>query len=208
MEQEKLGEQSEKEPAEVLSETVNASAESDSDSPKIDTQGGMYGTFKSADALYEGYKNLLSEFTKKCQKLSEFEKEKTQENKPSKKEIEEDLSAYLLKNADAKNYSEQLKEKVMSQNEGTNFENAWAGIVMDTLKSKDSQKYESPIFKKYVFDDEQLKNKVIEIYLEELKANKPPVVLNSDSGQQISKIDPVAPKSLKEAKRLMEDMFS
>lgn len=40
------------------------------------------GKFKSASALYEAYNNLQSEFTRKCQLLSELQKEKTgQENK-------------------------------------------------------------------------------------------------------------------------------
>ena len=208
MEEKLQGEQSGKEQAEVLVKTDGMSADSDSDSLQSDAFGGQYGTFKNADALYEAYKSLQASYTKKCQKLSEFEKEKTQENKPLEEEIDKDLSAYLSKNTDAQSYCDRLKEKVMQDSGDKNFDNAWASVVFETLKSKDNLKYESPIFKKYVFDDEQLKNKVIEIYLEELKANKPPIVINSDSGQQISKIDPVAPKSLKEAKKLMEEMFS
>lgn len=201
-------EQPEKEPADVLDETSDVSAESDSGS-KTDTFGeNSFGKFKSAEALYEAYKNLQAEFTKKCQKLSEFEKDKTQENKPSQQEIDDGLSSFLLKNADAQNYSDKLKEKVMSEEKDSPFENAWAKIFMETVLSNNSQKYDSPIFKKYVFEDEELKNKVIEIYMKELNANKPPILLSSDSGQQVTKQEPAAPTSLKEAKKMVEDMFS
>lgn len=208
MNEEKIGEQPDKEPAEISSEIGVLSAESENGSPKEDTFECEFGKFKSAEALYEAYKNLQAEFTRKCQKLSEFEKEKTVGNNPSEKEIEDGLSSFLLKNADAENYSDKLKEILLSEKKDNPFENAWASIVLKTLASKDSQKYESPIFKKYVFEDEELKNKVIEIYIKELNKNKPPVLLSSESGQRITKLDPVAPTSLKEAKKIMEDMFS
>jgi len=201
-------EQPEMEPASVLDETKEVSAESDSGSQNDNFGETGFGKFKSAEALYEAYKNLQSEFTKKCQKLSEFEKDKTQENKPSPQELDDGLSSFLLKNTDAKNYSDELKEKVMSEEKDSPFENAWAKIFMETVSSNNSQKYDSPIFKKYVFEDEELKNKVIEIYMKELNANKPPILLNSDSGQRVTKIEPAAPTSLKEAKKMVEDMFS
>ena len=207
MDEEQIREQPEMEPANVLNVTNDVSAESESGS-QIDTFEGSFGKFKSAEALYEAYKNLQAEFTRKCQKLSEFEKEKTTENKPSKEEIDDGLSKFLLENTDAQTYSDELKDKVSEGVKNSPFENAWANIVKDTFASKNNQKYESPIFKKYVFEDEELKNKVIEIYIKELNANKPPILLSSDSGQQAGKVEPAVPKSLKEAKKLMEDMFS
>lgn len=208
MENEEFREQPEMEPADVLNVTEDNSAESDSGSQNDNFGEDRFGKFKTADALYEAYKNLQAEFTKKCQKLSEFEKDKTEESKPSQEELEDGLSSFLFENADAKNYSDELKKKVMSEEKDSPFENAWAKIFMETVASKDAQKYESPIFKKYVFDDEELKNKVIEIYMKDLNSNKPPILLSSDHGQQVTKLEPAAPNSLKEAKKLVEDMFS
>ena len=207
MNEEELREQPEMEPANVLNVTNIESVESESGS-QTGAFEGEFGKFKSAEALYEAYKNLQAEFTRKCQKLSEFEKEKTTENKPSQEEIENGLSKFLLENTDAQNYSDELKDRVQEGENGSPFENAWAKIVKDTFASKNNQKYESPIFKKYVFEDEELKNKVIEIYIKELNASKPPILLSSESGQQATKLEPAVPKSLKEAKKMMEDMFS
>ena len=43
--------------------------------------GSHYGKFNSPESLLEAYNNLQREFTKKCQKLSEFEKQKTDNEK-------------------------------------------------------------------------------------------------------------------------------
>ena len=118
------------------------------------------------------------------------------------------MQIYLLKNTDAINYSDELKQKVKSENEGDPFENAWAKIIIERMSNKSSQKASDPLVKKYVFEDEELRNKVIECYIKDLNANKPPILLSSESGQRATRLDPVAPRSLKEAKKMVEDMFS
>ena len=61
------------EPANVINITEEESAVSE-----VGSQG-TYGKFKSAEKLLEAYNNLESEFTKKCQLLSELQKDKRQE---------------------------------------------------------------------------------------------------------------------------------
>ena len=58
------------EPANVINITSEESAASE-----VGSQG-QYGKFKSADKLLEAYNNLQSEFTKKCQQLSQMQKDK------------------------------------------------------------------------------------------------------------------------------------
>ena len=210
MNDEEVREQPEAEPADVFDKTCGESAESDSGSLNNDTKSNVcLGKFKSAEDLLTAYNNLQAEFTRKCQKLSEFEKEKTSEKNLSEEEMDDKLSKFLLENADAKNYSDQLKQKVREgQGAGDPFENAWAKIILERLSDKSTQKTNDPLVKKYVFEDEELRNKVIECYIKDLNANKPPILLSSESGERATKLDPVAPKTLKDAKKLVEDMFS
>ena len=44
-------------------------------------KGETIGKFKSVEALYDAYNNLEKEFTKKCQRLSEIEKDKIRDEK-------------------------------------------------------------------------------------------------------------------------------
>ena len=204
MEEEMIGEQPEKEPAK---EEVEVSVESDSGSPKDDSCGG-YGKFKTPEALLEAYNNLQAEFTRKCQKLSEFEKEKTVEKNLSDEQINDGLSKFLEKNSDAQNYSEQLVEKVREERNRDPFENAWAEIVKEKFSGDISKKESDPLIKKYIFDDEELTNKVIETYMKDLNTKKPPVVLSADSGQRVAIQEPTPPTNLAQAKKIVEDMFS
>lgn len=209
MNNEEIWEQPELEPADVLNKTNDKSVESESGSQNNDTESKSLGKFKSAEDLLNAYNNLQAEFTRKCQKLSEFEKDKTSEKTLSEEEIDDKLSKFLSKNTDAKEYSDELKQIVKSSETGDDpFENAWAKIIIEKLASKSTQKASDPLIKKYVFGDEELRNHVIECYIKDLNANKPPILLSSESGQRATRLDPVAPSSLKDAKKLVEDMFS
>ena len=206
MKDEKLVEQPEEEQTnEEICESE--SVDSDSGSTKIVTEGSNFGKFKNADALLEAYNKLQAEFTRKCQKLSEFEKEKTGENKLSEEQIQDGLSEFLSKNIEAQNYSDELKEKVKSEKVDP-FESAWTKILVEKLSSQGEQKINDPFIKKHVFYDEEFRNKVIESYMQELSTKKPPILLKTERGERATKIEPVAPTTLKEAKKLVEDMFS
>ena len=204
MEKEIIGEQPEKEPA---NNEIEVSVESDSGSPNDDSCNA-YGKFKTPEALLEAYNNLQAEFTRKCQKLSEFEKEKTVEKNLSEDEINDGLSKFLEKNSDAKNYSEQLVEKVREEKSRDPFENAWAEIIKEKFSGDISKKESDPLIKKYIFDDEELTNKVIECYMKDLNTKKPPIVLSADSGQRVALQEPTPPTNLAQAKKIVEEMFS
>lgn len=204
MDKEEIMEQPEAEQAEEKT-GKEISADSESGSIKNKTDEENFGQFKSAQALLEAYNNLRAEFTRKCQKLSEFEKEKTGENKLSDSEIEDGLSKFLSKNIDAKDYTEEIKEKVKSEKTDP-FESVWTKMLVERLSGK--EKINDPFIKKHVFYDEEFRNKVIESYMQDLNSKKPPILLKTERGERATKLEPVAPKSLKDAKKLVEDMFS
>lgn len=201
--EEEIREQPTEEQAEVLHKTEE-SVDSEVGSQFV----GKFGKFKSAEALFDAYNSLQAEFTRKCQKLSEFEKEKTEESKLSQQEIDEGLSKFLSKNSDAEDYSDEIKTMVNSEQTGDPFETAWAKIVLKKFVDNQQNKSEDPFLRKYIFDDEEFKNKVIESYMKDLNFNKPPILLSSESGQRAARLDPAPPTSLQEAKKLVEDMFS
>ena len=80
-------------------------------------------------------------------------------------------------------------------------------MAVSKLASGQSKK-DNPIIKKYVFQDEELKNFVIENYMKQLNEKKPPIVISSDIGERATGQTPASPKSLAEAKKMVEDMFS
>ncbi len=200
------GEQPVMEPTDVSIETsedrvVSETGSQNDTARQAQPEQGDYGKFKTLEALLSAYANLEAEFTKKCQKLSQYEKEKT----GKEGSIDEKLSQFLSKNEEASTYAEEVKEIVNSEAETGEFDSALAKIVLDRVAQK---KVDDPMVNRYILSSDELKNKVIENYLNALKEQKPPVVISSQKGERVSSTMPDTPTSLSEAKKMVEKMFS
>lgn len=210
------------EPANVINITEEERAVSE-----VGSQG-QYGKFKSADKLLEAYNNLQSEFTKKCQLLSQLQKDKMEqvsiENQPqpSQEQLQKEqdqpeqteqsfqsgLESFLLANDDAKQFEDEIKQKIdLSSTAADPYQVAWAGVILDHLTGS-KQKAGDPIVNKYVLSDEQVRNQVIQEYLNDLEKHKPPYVISSQGGERVSSVSPGTPSSLAEAKEIVSKMFN
>lgn len=207
MEEIKKEEQPTTEQADVLNLTEEKSADSCDGSSMVDTISEPVGKFKSSEALLEAYNSLQAEFTKKCQKLSELEKEKMSEQSQEKQD--ERLRKFLSQNSDALSYKDEFAHFVEKENsDSESLDGVWAKFVLSKLSTDNENYVEEPIALKYIFRDENVRNKIIENYIKELNKSKPPVVMSKQSGQVVAEQKPATPASLKEAKRLVEEMFS
>ena len=203
MEEEIKEEQPVIEQANVADETSDKSAASLTGS----SQEKGFGKFKLAEALLEAYKALEAEFTRKSQQLSELEKEKAEAATVNEEKVEDELNTFLSKNSDAKPYADQLKAKSLAEGGRVDFDNIYAGVMVENLASGGS-KLDNPIVKKYVVQDDELRNYVIETYMQNLKQNQPPYLISGDKGEKVTGQKPATPMSLKDAKKMVEEMFS
>lgn len=212
--EEEIREQPTEEPANVINITNEDGAVSDVGSQ--DT----FGKFKSADKLLEAYNNLQSEFTKKCQLLSQLQKDKMEKENPANNEGDIslvktnssdnenqllNLNSFLDANADAKNFEEEIKEKLNSSSDP--YQIAWARVVLEHLTGS-NEKISDPIVNKYVLSDSNIRNQVIQDYINDLTKHKPPYVISSQGGERVSSITIDTPSSLAEAKEIVNKMFS
>ena len=196
-------------------------------------QEGELGKFKSVKALKDAYDALESEFTKKCQMLSQIkaEKEKFKNaedeifEKESEEKLEDNLSdtglaesqqdfseeglqEFLAEFGEAQGYAEEIKNRfpfVKAQNTNP-YAVAWAEVLINNIKEKNASS--DPIINQYVLSDEKVRNKIIEEYLVSLNKSQPPIVISSQSGERLSGVLPDSPKTLAEAKKRVEKMFS
>ncbi len=203
MQEEIIEEQPNSEQANVSEEASVLSAASEPGS----SNDADFGKFKSAEALLDAYKALEAEFTRKSQRLSQLEKEKTEQANIDEEKIGDELAKFLLKNAEASPYAEKLKQLSVQGGGKTNFDELWAKVMVEELGS-DKSKLDNPIVKKYVIQDEELKKYVIQNYMRELNSKNPPLIISGDGGEKVTGQKPVTPKSLKDAKKLVEEMFS
>lgn len=200
-------------------------------------QEGTLGKFKSVQALMDAYDKLQAEFTKKCQLLAQLKKdqednledqetqtdnqiqenaEENQEKTARNQEItqenqefsEEGLQEFLAEFEQAQGYAEEIKNRISSmQTQKSNpYAIAWAEVLLKNLKENGASS--DPIINQYVLSDEKVRNKIIEDYLVDLQKTKPPIVISSRSGERLSGVMPDSPKTLADAKKRVEKMFS
>lgn len=171
-------------------------------------RGVPIGKFKSVDDLYHAYNSLQSEFTKKCQKLAEIEKEKTVI--PSQEQLEEGLKSFLLENQDAYSYVDEIKSRVFADEKmmalEKPFDKAWAEMLFEKLSSPNKEN--EPMVQDLVLKDEKIKNLVIQNYVRDLNQNKSPVVLTRATGEKVATVATSKPDTFEAAKKVAINLLS
>lgn len=173
-------------------------------------RGCPIGKFKSVDDLYQAYNNLQSEFTKKCQRLSELEKDKVEVNQIQQEKFESDFKSFLLENQEAYSYADEIKSKVLSSDELKNepkpFDKVWKQMIYQKLSSEN--KSQEPIVRDFILNDEELKNLVIENYVKEISNKKTPTLFSSRIGEKVTKPSMQKADSFEQAKNIVLDLLS
>ncbi len=173
-------------------------------------RGCPIGKFKSVDDLYQAYNNLQSEFTKKCQRLSELEKDKVEVNQIQQEKFESDFKSFLLENQEAYSYADEIKSKVLSsdelKNEDKPFDKVWKQMIYQKLSSEN--KSQEPIVRDFILNDEELKNLVIENYVKEISNKKTPTLFSSHIGEKVTKPSMQKADSFEQAKNIVLDLLS
>ena len=199
--------------SENKTETQNVPKELEGSPSQVEEQkseaenGETVGKFKDANALLEAYNNLEKEFTKKCQRLSALEKDKVEEDEALNKQVDEKLSLFLSTNGEATTYKEELIERVKNDDSLKKMDDpfgyVWAEMVFDKIKN---QKADATV-KNYILGNDDLKNAVIENYINQLAENKSPVIISS-KGNRVATVATQSPSTLNEAKKYLLDLLS
>jgi len=204
-EEEKIGEQPEifdGSPLETSEQTECGTEQSEAE------RGVPIGKFKSVDDLYHAYNSLQSEFTKKCQRLAEIEKDKTVV--PSQEELESGLKEFLLENQEAYYYLDEIKTRVFSDEKmkavEKPFDKVWAEMLYEKLSSPD--KANEPLVRNLILKDEKIKDLVIQNYVKDLGENKAPVVMTSETGERVARIATSKPDTFEQAKQIALNLLS
>ena len=199
--------------SEDKTETQNVPKELEGSLEEVEEQkseaenGEAVGKFKDANALLEAYNNLEKEFTKKCQRLSALEKDKVEEDEALNKQVDEKLSLFLSTNGEATTYKEELIERVKNDDSLKKMDDpfgyVWAEMVFDKIKN---QKADATV-KNYILGNDDLKNAVIENYINQLAENKSPVIISS-KGNRVATVATQSPSTLNDAKKYLIDLLS
>lgn len=211
-------EEKREQPASLLATALDKADENEV-AGRVGSQDNL-GKFKSVQALMDAYESLQSEFTKKCQQLSQYQKDKTdtsEDKQNSEEKVEdqneegfnqEEFVQFLSDNDRAREYAEEIKNAFgqISQKQKNPYQVAWESVVANHLKQ--ANKAGDPIINEYVLSDENVRNKIIESYIQQISSSAPPLTLSSGRGQSVAQVMPQRPQTLADAKKIVDQMFS
>ena len=186
-------------------------------------KAGSHGKFKDADTLLSAYNSLQAEFTRKCQRLSALEKQQEEQAKLSREsETKEStplyerenwteiVSDFLAKNDEAKAYSKEICSEIM--NNPQHYKNdeslqlAYAKVLKVHMLDKSQALHDNDFVQNYILSSDEIKDRVMKIYLDELSQNAPPKVITRGMGEVFSK-KISRPATLEEAKKLVQNLM-
>lgn len=180
-----------------------------------DTTSGSLNKFKDVKSLEEAYVNLQSEFTRKCQRLSELEKDnsKIQNLDPfyEKAEWKQSVSSFLERNPNAQKYAGEIMDVLINDKvlaSATNsLDLAYNKVLASKYKSEDELLNDEGFIANYILNNENIKKTIINNYLDEIKKNKSPQLINSTKTGSLGVTPNKKPSSLSEAMAMAEKLF-
>lgn len=173
--------------------------------------GGSNAKFKSVEALNNAYNSLQAEFTKKCQRLSELEKEKQNSSIPRYKldDWPTQLCNFFENNPNAKEYSKDIAKQLIEDEELAKKSDcltlAWAKIMSKQKINKSDLVKDSEFLENYIFNNEKIKDQIIKDYIAKLE--KAPRVMSENKGSNFNLTSVTKPKTIDEAKNVIQQFF-
>ena len=167
-----------------------------------------FGRFKDAKTLLDAYTSLQAEFTRKCQKLADIQKEK-EENAVFYKEYS--LEELLKNEIDQEKYKKEVTEILTQNEELCNLPNKNLiafKIAKNVEKEIESKLTNQEILEKYINDNNELKNKIISDYLLSLNnISSAPKIISGNSNNVFFSANE-NPKTLKDAGEIFSKMLN
>ncbi len=179
------------------------------------------GKFANGDELLKAYKNLESEFTKKCQLVKELEA-RSASSSPEKgeerstplyeKEIwDETVASFVEKYPIAKKYAAEIGAILKSDPELASdkrcLEIALGKAVAKSYKEPESIIEDGDFLEKYVYKNDKIRDKIVEEYLSELSplGGAPDLIRH---GGAASILPPNRARTLEEAGAMAEKLIN
>lgn len=149
------------------------------------------GKFKTVDELIKAYESLQSEFTKKCQALSELKKNNESDNAPSvppyeNSDWQEKVDEFLLNHPLAKKFSREISEIISSDKVLGGAQNSLEvayGKVLEKENEKLNNRLNDNEFAINSLSDSD-KEKIVKDYLK--KVSLSPNLMTSKGGNTIA----------------------
>lgn len=184
--------------------------------------GSPMGKFKNADKLLDAYNELQSEFTRKCQRLSEAEKklqevesgESSRVTPPDAPQIDfawnKNIKEFLQSHKFAGSFAEEITNELIKDETlrlaEDGLEKAYFRVLDKNFVSKEDLANDQNFLENHIYNNEEIKQKIIKEYVSSLQKMQSPITLMTggyDKGASGNKNI----TSLEDAKKYVENMF-
>ena len=201
----------------IISQGEVVSQEIEEDRVEINnSEGSKYGKFKDAETLLNAYNNLQSDYTKKCQALSQLQKDcedKGLNKSPEqiKEEWEEKVEVFFKTNEKARKYEKELAKIIIEDKDiaksDNPLNNAWDKFVKDNFFSKEELVSDENFLQNYILNNKDIKGRILKDYFSSLREEFSPTLIGVQKGSKTFLTPPSRPKSIKEAGKLVEEIL-
>lgn len=183
--------------------------------------GSPLGKFKNPEKLLDAYNELQSEFTRKCQKLSEVEKQLYESNKGEEsgtlpmtdteefawnKNLKEFLQTHKFANTFAEEITKELigDEKLKNAEDG--LEKAYLKVLDKNYVLPKDLANDQNFLENHIYNNNEIKEKIIKEYVASLQKAQSPITV-SNAGYDRNVVGTGKINTLEEAKKYVENMF-
>ena len=172
------------------------------------SKNSNFGKFKDAKSLLEAYNNLQAEFTRKSQRLADFQRN---QNENAFYSNNDSLEEILNDSTDADKYKKEITEILEENTELSNLpnKNLVAFKIIKEAERKTAETLNNQDYvDKYIESNETIKGKIISEYLSSLneKSSAPKVISGNSSNIYFSPSLNM-PKTLKDAGEILTKML-
>ncbi len=197
------------------SEPCHQGADAQQDNGCDSKQGSSnnIGKFKDEKSLLQAYNNLQSEFTKKCQALSQLAKQ-LEENKinnlPSKQQIiAQKLDQLTQDYSNFASYKDDILALVDSECQDIEkaVYDAMSKFAINNFKTAQNYASEEGFLEKYIYSNENIKQKIIQKYFENTTLNQAPNIIARHVGSKSIVSPKQSPKSIRDAGNIARALF-
>lgn len=170
-------------------------------------EGSMLGKFKDAKTLLNAYNSLQSEFTRKCQKLAEFQKE-NEENAFFNKY--DSIDDFINSTNGSDIYKEEMLE-ILKNEEINNLPNKYLiafKIAENTSRKTAKLLNDQNFIDKEILNNQDIKEKIISNYLSDLNnISQAPNIISGNATSVYFSPETSRPTTIKEASEIFSKML-
>lgn len=208
-----IGEQ----PSQVEACAVATEVEKEASQP----DGSPLGKFQNPEKLLDAYNELQSEFTRKCQKLSEVEKQlqgvvrdeesgtlsnTDQQEFAWNKNLKEFLQTHKFANDFAEEITKELVGDENLKNAEDGLEKAYYRVLDKNYVLPKDLVNDQNFLDNHIYNNEEIKEKIIKEYVASLQKTQSPITV-STAGYDRNVVGAGKISTLEEAKKYVENMF-